>query len=400
MIFQELFHDLPVRKLFRFEHGDSSESAGDSRLVFATRQGDRESVSQADLFDQIQVMARRLFDPELCRVIREAKHGARDLEDLQNRLHSAIRNVRRTRPSIKERPASFDRIRLLPGLPEIGTREKSPGEKALADTLLRRGFPVRLEDRGLALCPGAMPEDVEFLGRLLRRLETSTKASENCNVWSGLDHLATVAVDDPGQLEQFRRKVLFGRSTRPSGMIGPPVRETAAINSFEGFRRCEFGARFPLQFIEEGVALLVKILPWVGVLTSMSCEGHLNRGDRRGEDAATPRIWFYNRYHSEWCRLVFERLCGDLEIARQWVFDNSGREDWLGCTWSATATPPVSLTERRLLFDQIQEMARRFFDPDLCRLIREAKSRAVSLDDLANCLDHALAVHGMGLPRG
>jgi len=231
---------------------------------------------------------------------------------------------------------------------------------------------------------------------LLRRLETSTEASESCNVWSCRDHLATVAIDDPGQLEQFRRRVLFGRSTRPSGMIGPPVRETELMNSFEGFLRCRFGARFPLEYIEEGVALLVKVLPWVGVLTSMSCQGHLDRVDHRGEDPTVPRIWFYNQFHSEWCRLIFERLCGDLAIARLWQFDSSGHNHWLGCTWSATTTPPESIGEQGDLFEQIQEIARRFFDPELCRIIRESKAKATSLDELAECLDRGIAAHRLG----
>lgn len=73
----------------------------------------------------------------------------------------------------------------------------------------------------------------------------------------------------------------------------------------------------------------MKVLPWVGVLTSMSCEGHSDRGLRRDERDAVPRIWFYKRYHREWCRLVFERLaaisrssaCGD---SRQ----GTGRTGW------------------------------------------------------------------------
>ena len=401
MIFRELFRDLPIRKFFRFEHGELPESTvehgelreskGDSHLIFASRLRSRNLETECDLFDQIQIMARRLFDPELCQAIREAKKGSHDLEDMKHRLHQAIRKHRRSRPTPADRAAAFDRIRCLPQLPEIGMREKSPGEKVLADTLLRRGFPVRLEDRGLVLCPGAMPEDVEFLGRLLRRLEPVAEPTLTCDVWSGHRLVTTVAVDDPWQLDMFRRRVLFGRSTRSSGMIGPPVRETELMNSFDGFLRCRFGARFPLVYFEEGVALLVKVLPWVGVLTSMSCQGHLDRVDRLGEAAATPCIWFYNHFHSEWCRLIFERLCGDLEIARLWEFDSSGRNHWLGCTWHASKTPPKSAGDQKVLFEQIQEIARRFFDPELCRVIREAKARATSLDDLAMCLDQGLA---------
>src|SRR5690606_11393476 len=114
-----------------------------SRLIFTRRLRNRDPETECDLFDQIQIMARRLFDPELCQAIREAKKGSRDLEDMKHRLHLAIRRHRRSRPTLADRSAAFDRIRCLPQLPEIGIREKSPGEKVLADTLLRRGFPVR-----------------------------------------------------------------------------------------------------------------------------------------------------------------------------------------------------------------------------------------------------------------
>jgi hypothetical protein len=355
-------------------------------------------------------MARRFFDPELCRAIREAKHGASDLDEMESNLRLAISRHRRPAHSPEAQSpeahaAAFERFTCPPNLPEIGTREKSPGEKILADTLLRRGFPVRLEDRGLALCPGAMPEDAEFLAKLLRRLEPKpTKmTSLTCEVWNDRHFLITVAVDDPSLLDQFRRRVLFGRSVQSSGFIGSPVQDSHLMNSFEGFRRTHYGARFPLVYIEEGIALLVKVLPWVGVLTSMSCEGHLDRADRRDENHAIPRIWFYNDFHGEWCRLIFERLCGDLEIAGLWGFDSSGRRsDWLGCTWLATTTPPTCSEEQRHLFEQIQEMARRFFDPELCRVIRAAKEQATSLEDLADALNRGLAdyqIRGGRLPN-
>jgi len=393
MIFRHLFSDLPIRRYFHFHHGDQNEGGGDSRLIFARNPRSRNPEIPSDLFDQIQVMARRLFDPELCRAIREAKHSAGDFDEMERNLRRAIGRHCRPGRRPEARAAAFERLSCLPNLPEIGTREKSPGEKVLADTLLRRGFPVRLEDRGLALCQGAMPEDVEFLTRLLRRLEPITTTSVTCEVWNEHQLLTTVVVDDPWQLDQFRRRVLFGRSTRSSGFITAPVRESQLMNSFEGFRSTRYGARFPLERFEEGVALLVKVLPWVGVLTSMSCQGHLDRADRGGENQTLPRIWFYNEFHSEWCRLIFERLCGDLEIAPQWEFVNggSGGNNWLGCLWLATTTPPASIEEQRHLFDQIQEIARRFFDPELCRVIREAKRQATSLDDLAYSLDRGLA---------
>lgn len=391
MIFRHLFRDLPIRRYFRFQHGDPTENTSNSRLVFARSPGQHEPETQAELFDQIQVMARRLFDPELCRAIREAKRSASDFDELESKLRHAILKHRRPDRSIEARAAAFDRLSCLPNLPESGTREKSAGEKILADTLLQRGFPVRLEDRGLALCEGAMQDDVEFLLRLLRRLEPVTERSLACDVWIDHQLLTTVAVDDPWQLDQFRRRVLFGRTVRSSGMIGPPVQKSHLMNSFEGFRSTRFGARFPLMYLEEGVALLVKVLPWVGVLTSMSCEGHSDRGHRRDERDAVPRIWFYNHYHREWCRLIFERLCGDLEIAGLWRFTAGSPTDWLGCIWHATSIPPTSREAQRHLFEQIQEIARRFFDPELCRVIREAKTRATSLEDLAVCLDCGLA---------
>jgi len=83
--------------------------------------------------------------------------------------------------------------------------------------------------------------------------------------------------------------------------------------------------------------------------------------------------------------------CGDLESVGLWRFTAGHRTDWLGCIWHATSIPPTSREAQRHLFEQIQEIARRFFDPELCRVIREAKTRATSLEDLAECLDRSLA---------
>jgi hypothetical protein len=278
----------------------------------------------------------------------------------------------------------------LPDIPETGGRQKSEGEYLLADTLLRRGFPVCLEDRGLALCSGAMPEDVAFLTRLLRQPRSGhVRSPSPLPVWHEEQKLLEVDIRDDGRLAAFRSRVLGGRTVTPSGMTGPPCRITDRMNSFEGFQDCRFGARFPLKFIEEGVALLVKVLPWVGVLTSMSCEGHLDQDRTSSAERAMPNIWFYSHYHAEWCRLIFERLCGDVEIAHDWRFEKSG-DGWLDNVWHASSQPPDSPLDQSRIFDRTQLMARRFFDPELCRRIRGAKQAAQNADDLAGSLDRAL----------
>ena len=59
-------------------------------------------------------------------------------------------------------------------VPRRTSRQISLGEDWLADTLLRRGFPVVIENDGLRLCGGAWPEDVGFLEKKTASFDPSS----------------------------------------------------------------------------------------------------------------------------------------------------------------------------------------------------------------------------------
>lgn len=379
MILNRLGSDLAIHSHLEFRHGDEPGYSVSPQLVISLDRNRREPArNQQIAYAEIQQMARRFFDPELCRNIRKAKAGTSDLEDLKRRLdavtfpcrHSANGGVTREPEEVHSSPPSP----LLPEIPEVGSRMRSLGEWTLADTLLRRGFPVRFEDRGLVLCPGAMEEDVKLLRRTLMRLRpVRMHASQDfpkIDVWYGEQRLVGLPVDR-AYLTLLRETILVQDSRRRAGLTGPPCRGGRSHRDFAGFTRCRFGSRFPLRRLEDGIALLVKVLPWVGVMTSMSCEGHFHED----KENTSPRLWFYSHYHSLWCEMLFNRLFGDLPIRQSWHFDHGETDgNWCSATWEASIEPPNTHEEQQFLFDQIQIMARRLFDPELCARIREAKS--------------------------
>lgn len=293
----------------------------------------------------------------------------------------------------------------------MGRRNFTDGDRFFADTLLRRGFPVRFEERGLALCPGAMREDVEFLRRALNGFRRAFPQTEQRRTGEsdglgeeggalpffygeqhGPEHRDLIPTGHTAMLRRFQNRLLPAKPETVSGLTGSPIPGSMDDN-FDKFLRCRFGARVPVKGLESGTALLVKTLPWLGVLTSMSCHGHLREENTRRSDvdSTPPRLWFYSQYHSRWCEMIFNRLFQDLPIRESWVFHHGPEDgDWMSATWEAAQTPPENRREQQFLFDQIQLMARRLFDPELCERIRAVKLGATDMDDLERRLDSVL----------
>lgn len=314
-------------------------------------------------------------------------------------------------------------IPVLDNIPQSGGVEISPQVALLADTLLRRGFPVRVEPRGLALCLSINRWDVAYMRDLLAPLNFFADAMKGIgprpdervgwsaakeveaqdgwlSIWGGKRLVMQVDLSDEQSLAALRSQILRRRSCRyEAGCSTMPD----DYRTWKGFLSNRFGAKLSTKELEQGMALLVKVLPWVGVRTSMSCHGHGLKGN--------PKIRFYGYYHSRWCEVIFERLFADLEIAKMWRFRHGSRNgDWASGKWE------IYIPQARQLLDlenpddeeiiyayrsmeeafakvdeQIQIMARRLFDPVLCAEIREVRQQAEGVKDLAAVLEKALS---------
>ena len=269
---------------------------------------------------------------------------------------------------------------MLP-IPQTPDAKPTQATKILADMLLRRGFPVRLEGDGIGICKKIMNRDLELLFDLLAPLRLRNMDDDEYFpvVMDGNVLFMVGGMEDARGWKALRSSVLDFKSIRME--TGIWVWQDKA--GWKDFLSNRFGSLVPVPDLEAGIALLVKVLPWVGVRTSMSCHGH-------GEQA--PKIWLWGYYHSMWCEMIFQKLFSDLPISKLWRFDHGPEDgDFISAIWVATSEPVDSGDYKQFLFDQIQLMARRLFDPALCEKIRNARSKASSVDDLPRLLDEALA---------
>ena len=62
-----------------------------------------------------------------------------------------------------------------------------------ADRLLRRGFPLHLEQRGVVLSPGTWEADLTYLTHLIAPLKEESPA-EPLDLWRGNRHIARIDV--------------------------------------------------------------------------------------------------------------------------------------------------------------------------------------------------------------
>lgn len=99
------------------------------------------------------------------------------------------------------------------------------------------------------------------------------------------------------------------------------------LKSWESFKACKYGISVPVSALDPGLALLVKVLPWFGVATRMSCQGHqLKNGVHYSN---YPMIEFMGPYHAGWAEAVLKTVCPDILSDYEWMFPR--RDEILFC---------------------------------------------------------------------
>src|SRR5690625_4299034 len=175
-------------------------------------------------------------------------------------------------------------------------------------------------------------------------------------------------------------------SNRESGPE-PNGHDSPGRYTWMGFKRNQFGARESLKNLEPGIALLVKVLPWFGVWTAMSCQGHL-----RKRNFNRPKLWFNGNFHGQWCKMVFEHLFRSWEFSKQWRFSwDAEGSGWCSAIWEAR--PPLETKEEhKRCLEDIFFMARVLMLEGLSKRVRAAKAAVVRFEELKEALEREVRI--------
>lgn len=266
--------------------------------------------------------------------------------------------------------------------PETITRQ-------LRNALLLRGFPCFQDYLNIYLAPGFMDEDFAELNRLIRPHALHKR------IQGLVDNQPPIQIQDHNRTTLYRlhsnsaelflhRFPRILRESREISYLTSPDGWGNKGSKLSGFLETKFGSRVPVTHLEHGVALLVKVLPWYGVRTSMSCAGHLR--DNGGHTAA--KVFFYGHFHGAWCQHIFESLFSEHEIARHWQFDlgpvhadkcRGGVDpNWASASFQAapdwlpeTENPR---REHRRSLERLHQIARQLMNPSLANHFRAKKN--------------------------
>lgn len=157
------------------------------------------------------------------------------------------------------------------------------------------------------------------------------------------------------------RAVYFLRSRH--GMTGaydhfPPGKWLSS--SLATFGRCRFGVRVPVFGLDAGIALFVKALPQVGLLTSYSCSGHGGEGP--------VQLGFHDRHHASWFHYLKDDV-GLFGADLRGVGARTRVSAWDGWVVACDEQPD----DPYVLWRMLQRAARSLLDPRVNRVAWELK---------------------------
>jgi hypothetical protein len=258
----------------------------------------------------------------------------------------------------------FDRVLL--GVSDPGERVKT--------ILCWRGFLARRDGAGVFLCTGSMDCDVKMLQQFgfdVRRIEGHP------DNW--VEILAPDAVADETLFQ------LFNRPPRHR-LPGPFGFDITFRQDWNTFKKRKFGAKIPVEILDLGIALLVKVLPLLGLHVIDACDGHL---------AYPPHIRLLSTHHLNWARLLLPSFAPQGKgFERQWVFQsapwNSPRWDFpeeTGVWLLGTTGCGESLEGRFSFYTAIQSLAVNIMEGGRSSRLRKAKKRLLSPQALERAAD-------------
>ena len=228
-----------------------------------------------------------------------------------------------------------------------------------------RGFLVQRQGERLLLSQGSTPQDRAALRvHHIPVIEFTPQQGFNSEIVN------------PTEISVDRLQAIFQMRNRHRGLSGPFDFNGVVNPSWKSFTQLRYGAKVPVEFLDHGIALLVKVLPLLGLQTAMSCDGHLTK---------PPMIYFFSQYHLQWAKVALPQCVPlDNPLFSSWQFvaeDNN----WLRCIWSwAESGCGSDLEARWLCYSNIQHLCANIMDSDIAEKARRCKQNLKSPDDLQN----------------
>ena len=258
------------------------------------------------------------------------------------------------------------------------------------ELLLKLGLPCFRNYLTIGLGPGLHADDYHYLARILAR---HALPKQNQSPLIDLHPVIRLVDFDGSCLFRFQSislELLLDRHApellrsrrQVSYMTGPDSRGCDDA-SLAGFLKTAFGAKVPAHHLEAGVALFVKLLPWYGIRTSMSCGGHT-----MADSITAPRIYLFGQFHLAYLRHILTECFSEYSIAKTWSFTytparTSSKKicfdpDWAsGCFQIHPDWPDASIKSRHA-YDRVVEdlhlIAKRMLNPDLAEYYRSRKN--------------------------
>jgi hypothetical protein len=169
-------------------------------------------------------------------------------------------------------------------------------------------IPEDLIQYELALCRGLIPESLE--SKSVKLSKESSYFGKGPHYQRYSDEILLQDIDSLIQRKKIKKYETIQDWLDPEKKFHYGMSSYADFcgmqnMDFGSFSRCKYGTRIPAMLLDPGIALMVKVLPFIGVLSSFSCAGHFKE---------SPKIFMLYIYHHQWLKCVLMNALSSSEI--------------------------------------------------------------------------------------
>jgi hypothetical protein len=245
--------------------------------------------------------------------------------------------------------------------------EHAANKIEVVETILRwRGFLVKKKGEKIFLSAGSHYQDISLLGEYGIYTQNFSQSEDGFNS----------EILNPDRLDMNCLSELFQLPSSHRGFTGPGDFGGLCSKNWNTFQRCAFGVKVPVKYLDPGIALLVKVMPLLGLHTVMSCDEHLD---------SSPIIYFKSKYHLNWAKVVLLQYGWKYNLP-----DGYNSSSWLGFPWKlfdygikcefGNPTEEWQLRNIYLQYSHIQDFCKYIMNTDVAEKARHLKTQLRETD--------------------